>query len=169
MVPFLTFTVAGIFSGEDFRTLAVIVVITVSVLFCHEPILVTIEVLIIQIYLEFFHLWLQEVKLPSLRVRTGSTDIFYFGVLLLEYLHELLKTGGECRVVLVVPLLVTYAKIFKVERFWVSHFSAYLTPFCIGAAVCKLYKVKCVLYVRVQVVHCNVYLCLILYVILELT
>ena len=51
MVPFLAFAMAGIFSGKDLRSFAVVIVITVAL--SQEPAFGTIEMLIHQIH---FHL-----------------------------------------------------------------------------------------------------------------
>ena len=63
MIPFFAFSMTSVFTGKYFRSLTVIVVITVAVLGIKEPSLVTIEMLIIQIHFQFLHLRLEDIEL----------------------------------------------------------------------------------------------------------
>ena len=65
VVPLLAFSVTCIFASENLRTLAVIVVIAMTIDLIKEPVFITIEVLIIQVNLQLFHLWLEQVELPT--------------------------------------------------------------------------------------------------------
>ena len=109
--------------------------------------------LIIQVNLQLLHLWLKKVELPTLRIRTCGADILDFRVLFLQNIKEFLQTLCEDRIVFVVPLLVTNTHEFQIEWCWVSHISTYLSPLGVNGSVGKLYEVKTVVDVWLQLIH----------------
>ena len=114
-----------------------------------EPVLVAIEVLVHQVGLQALHGSPALVEHLTLRVGTAGTYYLDVGILGADGLHEHLQTV----VVQIVPLLVAHTDILQVEGGGVAHLGTLLTPLAVHVAVGKLYEVKAVLYVGVQLVH----------------
>ncbi len=84
--------------------------------------------------------------------------------------NELLKTLCESRIILIVPLLITYTEILEVEWFWMTHVSTKFSPLILSRiAISEVDKVDAVIDIWLKFIYSNVYMFFILDIILELT
>ena len=139
VVPFLSLSVAGIFAGKHFRTLAVVALVAQAM--AEEPRLGAIEMLVHEVCFLAFHRFPTEVKHLAFRVRTAGANDLYLWILCADTLNKRLQALE----VELVPLLVAHAEIFHVEWSWMPHFDALLSPFGIFVAISKLDEVETVL------------------------
>ena len=158
VIPFLALTMTGILTGKHFRTLAIVRIITQSV--TQEPSLIPIIMFVVEIYFQFLHTRLQQVKVPSLRVRTCCSDKLQLWIFctqgITELLQSLSKHGAISTMCLVVvPLLVTHTKELQIKGCGVPHISSHLTPLRRDVTIGKLHKVKRILNIGIQIVECH--------------
>ena len=160
MVPLmLVAAMTGVLASKHTGTLAVVGVITQAM--TEEPLLVTVVMLVVEINFQLFHAGLQEVEIPSLRVRTSGTDKLQIRILGAQGVGELLQAGGKHRTIVamglvVVPLLITHSQIFQIERLWMAHVGTYLAPFGIDRTIGKLYQVEGILNIGVELIETSV-------------
>ena len=105
MVPFhaVAVVVAGIFAGEYFRAVTVVVVIAVHAVF--EPVYRTVEMFVHKVYFLFLHVFPTEVEHFAFRVGTGRTDDKDFRMGFTDSLHKEFQAVE----IELVPLLVSDA------------------------------------------------------------
>ena len=65
MVPFLALAVAGIFTGKHLGSFLRAVVVVIAFAAVEEPLLVAVEVLVVEVASQFLHAGLQQVEVPS--------------------------------------------------------------------------------------------------------
>jgi hypothetical protein len=143
-------TVASILTGKHLRTLAVVVVVAVTL--AEEPALGTVEVLVNEVYLDALHLGPQVVEVATLRVGARRTDNINLGMLLAQTLYKLLETYY----IFGAPLLVTHTEELEVEGLGVTHLGTNLTILSGHVAIGKLDEVEGILDILIQVINCYV-------------
>ena len=148
-IGIFAFAVAGIFARTYLGTLAVVVVVTQAM--GEEPLLVAIEMLVVEINAQLFHAWLQQVEVPSFRVGAGCADDLDARTLLAKHLDEAGQSLRVGRVVLVVPLLVADGQELEVERSGVSHLGTQFAPCRSVGTIGKLNQIDGILDVWVEV------------------
>ena len=159
VVPLLSLAMAGVFAGKHLRTLAIIRVVAQTM--TEEPLLVAIVVLVVEIHLQLLHTRLQQVEVPTFRIRTSGADQLQLRVFSADGIGEFLQALGKHRTVVamglvVVPLLITHSQELQSEGLGMAHLCTYLTPLGIHRTIGKLHKVEGILDITVQVVDCHV-------------
>ena len=150
MIPFLTFTVTSIFTGKNFRTFAVVIIITRTL--SQEPTFRAIEMLVYQISFQAFHFRPQIIKFFSFGIRAGTTYNLHIRISLTNSLYERFKTFR----IFFSPLLVTDTDKFQVERSRMSHIGAHLSPCRVHITIGELNQIECILNITVQIANGNV-------------
>ena len=141
--------VGGIFACEDLWALAVVGVVTGGVV--QEPFGRHVIVLVYEVDVEPVHLFPAIVEVFSACRRTRRAAYLDVGILCAEPFHKAFEPFG----VKWSPLLVAYADLFEVEGSGMPHFGAKTSPFACDGTVGKVDEVECVVDVRLQVVHGN--------------
>ena len=162
MVPLvLVLSVTCVLAGKHLRPLTIIVLIaqsatelTISFLSClitQEPVLITIEMLVNEVCLQFLHGLPALLKHLTLRVRTTGTYNLDVRIFSLDGCHERLQALE----VEVIPLLITHTDELHVERLGMSHLRADLSPLRVSRTIGKLDEVETVLDIWLQLIVRN--------------
>ena len=135
VVPFLAFSMTGIFSGKDLRPLAVVVLVaqTTAIVavsgfagcITKEPVFVTVEMLVDEVGLLFPHSLPTFLEHLAFGVGTAGAHNLDMGVFGADGRNERFQT----LVIHIVPLLIAHTDVFHVEWFRVPHLSTLLSPF----------------------------------------
>ena len=150
MIPFLSFSMAGIFTGKYFRTFTVVVVIAGAL--SQKPAFRTIEMFVHQINFQTFHFRPQIIKIFSFGIRTGATYYFDFRVSFTNGFDKRFETFG----IFFPPLFVTDTDKLQVKRSRMSHIGTYFSPRSIHVSISKLNQVECILNIVIQITNCYV-------------
>ncbi len=148
---YVIFSMTGIFSGKDFRTFAVIVIIACSL--TQEPTFRAVEVLVYQINFQTFHFRPQVIEFFSFGIRAGATYYLHIRV---TPLRIALINGSRRSGYSFPPLLVTDTNKFQVERSRMSHIGAHLSPCRVHITIGEFDQIECILNIAVQVANCYV-------------
>ena len=140
MVPLLALAVAGILSGKDLRSLAVVAVVAQTM--AQEPRFITIVVLVDEVGLLCFHSLpaiLKAVCVVGYVFWYRTTGTYYLDIWI--FLADGLDERLQALVIELVPLLVAYSDILHVKRCWMTHLGTDLSPLGVCGTIGKLDEV----------------------------
>ena len=152
VVPFLAFSMTGIFSCKYFWTLSVVGVIAQSM--GEKPFFVAIVMLIDQICLLSLHGFPTVFKAIGVVWfvfwhRSAGSDNLNVGIFGADSSNKRFQS----LIVELAPLLVAHSDKFHIERSGVSHFSTDLSPLAVSGTIGKLDEVKTVVDIRLQLIN----------------
>ena len=133
-----------IFTGKDFRSFTVIVIIAGSI--GKEPVGSHIIMLVHQIHPDAFHFGPEVIELVPICTRTGRTYNLHIGIFRTDGFREHFQTLG----IDFPPLFIADGNHFQTERFGMSHIGTHLSPLGGCSTVGKLDEVEGILHVRAE-------------------
>ncbi|EJX05289.1 hypothetical protein EVA_06603 [gut metagenome] len=150
MIPFFSITMASILTSKYLRSLAVIVIITITL--TQEPCFRTVKMFIHQINFQPLHFRPQIFKLLTFRIRSGTAHNLYIRISLTDSFNKRFQMLW----IFLTPLFITDTYKLQVERCRMPHFCTQLTPFgCSSITIGKLYQIECILNVILQFAYRN--------------